>query len=88
MYILSLFVSDTRAMFFPLCGCHTAGMEYVRTHNLDLARNFLLGALALSPSDPLVLNEVAQYLLQRRAVTGAGGWRARGGGRGGVNTSE
>lgn len=30
----------------------------MRTHNLDLARNFLLGALALSPSDPLVLNEV------------------------------
>lgn len=33
-------------------------MEYVRTHNLALARNFLMGALALSPSDPLVLNEV------------------------------
>lgn len=34
------------------------GMEYVRTHNLALARNFLMGALSLSPSDPLVLNEV------------------------------
>ena len=33
-------------------------MEYVRTHNLALARNFLMGALSLSPSDPLVLNEV------------------------------
>ncbi|CBN74796.1 Putative subunit of the Anaphase Promoting Complex [Ectocarpus siliculosus] len=43
-------------------GSHLAllyiGMEYVRTHNLALARNFLMGALALSPSDPLVLNEV------------------------------
>ena len=36
-------------------------MEYVRTHNLALARNFLMGALALSPSDPLVLNEVRSY---------------------------
>lgn len=35
-----------------------AGMEYVRTHNLALARNFLMGALSLSPADPLVLNEV------------------------------
>lgn len=33
-------------------------MEYVRTHNLALARNFLMGALSLSPSDPLILNEV------------------------------
>lgn len=39
-----------------------AGMEYVRTHNLDLARNFLLGALSLSPADPLVLNEVGWRL--------------------------
>ncbi|CAM9689744.1 unnamed protein product, partial [Laminaria digitata] len=43
-------------------GSHLAllyiGMEYVRTHNLDLARNFLMGALSLSPSDPLVLNEL------------------------------
>ncbi|CAN0115211.1 unnamed protein product, partial [Scytosiphon promiscuus] len=43
-------------------GSHLAllyiGMEYVRTHNLALARNFLMGALALSPLDPLVLNEL------------------------------
>lgn len=42
----------------PLPRMPTPGMEYVRTHNLALARNFLMGALSLSPSDPLVLNEV------------------------------
>ncbi|CAM9450899.1 unnamed protein product, partial [Discosporangium mesarthrocarpum] len=33
-------------------------MEYIRTNNLSLARNFLLGALSLCPMDPLVINEL------------------------------
>lgn len=58
MLPLAISMACFRAIYFFFLLFPSQGMEYVRTHNLALARNFLLGALSLSPSDPLVLNEV------------------------------
>lgn len=64
------------ARLFP--GCHLPtlyiGMEYMRTHNFKLAEEFLMQAMVICPSDPLVYNELGVVAYQMKEYKKAVLW--------------